>query len=173
LGESDVARDELRAYRYLNDLVVALESDENASELRARVLLGLSRLLGAPGYSGTGLAVLEGGADGWSVIREVPSSEFDLRRQNIDSPFVESQAELLILEHRAGRLALTLDAAELVLRAADGELLNDAASEAVQLELVGFGSQLKRAAGSTIHVVDPAGGTTAVELDGSSIEVRS
>ena len=100
-----------------------------------QILRGLSRILGAHGYSGDALALRDGESSGWSVLREIGAEEFTVAPIPADGTFVEQQSDGLRLTHRLGAMVLTLDSFELVRRAADGEILGDAGAEAVKLEL--------------------------------------
>lgn len=148
---------EATPYRYLDDFQCALEDDRQTLELLPRMLLGLSRLLGAFGYEGENLALQDGENDGWAVLREMNASEFKLERRPLPSPYVEQQADEFLLSHPRARLTLTLDSVEMILRAADGELINDAAANAIKLELTLFASRLMLHPASAAIIVNPAG----------------
>ena len=67
------------------------------------------------------------------VVKELPGAAFQLVAPAAGGPYVESFPDRLELRHVAGaRLPITLDTAELLLRAADGEILADAASAALR-----------------------------------------
>jgi serine/threonine protein kinase len=156
-------RRNVMAYRFLDDFRGALDSNESSTLLLPRVLLGLSRILGAFGYDGPNLALQDGEHDGWAVLREVSASEFQLTREVATSRYVEQQADSLTLVHPMARLSITLDAAELILRAADGELIKDAASNAVKLELEMLAARLSLHPAEAAVVVNPAGDAVHVE----------
>lgn len=160
---------EASPYRYLEDFRAALASDEDASRLLPRVLLGLSRLLGAFGYNGTNLALQDGGDGGWAVLREIDEAEFRLVRRAPDSPYVEQQADELLLTHPRAQLPLPLDSVELILRAEDGELINDAAANAVKLEMSLLAANLMLHPAASAIVVDPAGDPRAVSAAAGTI----
>ena len=164
---------EATPYRYLEDFKVALASDEATTRLLPRVLLGLSRLLGAFGYNGPNLALQDGENDGWALLREIDASGLRLERRAPESPYVEQQADELILMHPRARLALTLDSVELILRAADGELINDAAANAIKLELSLLAAKLMLHPASAAIVVNPAGVAQAVSEAERSIVLGS
>jgi serine/threonine protein kinase len=156
-GTSPVDRAEVRAYRYFDEFVDALAARIDIGVVREKILLGLSRLLGAHGYQGAALALRDGESAGWSVLREIPAEEFSLVPLATDATYVEQQSDGLRLSHRLGNLVLTLDSYELVRRAADGELLGDAGSDAVKLELSAFGNVLRTTPAHRVLVVDPSG----------------
>jgi hypothetical protein len=63
------------------------------------------------------------------VVKELPADEFLLSPATSPSEYVESFADQLVLRHQSGpRLRIPLDTAELLLRAAEGEILGDPAS---------------------------------------------
>lgn len=167
------AREDVRAYRYLDEFVAALDGGDGMDAIHPRLLLGLSRLLGAPGYVGQDLAVSSGEAEGWSVIREVAGSEFSLSTPSPASPYVEARADHLLVQHPDGaNLVVTLDVAEIILRAADGELFGDIASEALRLELDRLAEDLRRQPASRVQIVDPSGTPSVAELIGGTITLR-
>lgn len=161
---------EATPYRYLSEFQAALASDAAADQALPRILRGLSRLLGAFGYTGTNLALQDGESNGWAVLREIPSENFRLTRRPEPSPFVEQQADELVLTHPGAQLALTLDSVELILRAADGELINDDAANAVKLELSLLAEKLMLEPALTAIVVNPAGSPQTVSaIDGALV----
>jgi serine/threonine protein kinase len=156
-----LGREVVRAYRHFarfNDVLLA-GTDRHLTELRQCLLLGLSRLLGAPGYRGTDLAIAEQGADGtWAVLKEIPEDAFSLKPLRHDSPYVESRPDALVLRHAAGfSLVLTLDTLELVLRVADGDLIGDSAADSVRQEIEAFAAALRNSPAETVSIVNPAG----------------
>jgi serine/threonine protein kinase len=154
-------RSTVRAYRYLDEFQAALaaSSVQGREQMRGRMLLGLSRLLGAHGYQGDSLAVADQGAGGtWAVLKEIPASEFSLEQVSRPSEYVESAPDALRLRHRDGAaLLLTLDTAELVLRLADGDLISDSASDSVRQEIETFAVALRHSPAHAVRIVNPAG----------------
>jgi serine/threonine protein kinase len=159
------------AYRFLEEFRIALGSSEAASILLPRMLRGLSRMLGAFGYEGSDLALEDGENEGWAVLREVSASEFELIAEATESPFVEGGADSLVLLHPRARLSITLDTAELILRAADGELIKDAAASAIRLELEMLAARLMLHPADAAIVVNPAGEPVAVRAVSGTIEI--
>lgn len=151
-------RSVVRPYRYLDEFVAMLEQDDNGASMR-RVLSGASRIAGAFGFEDAGLAIGTRSADdGWAVVKPVDEAQFELVRKQVRAPFVEAISDSVTLRHRSGAsLSLSLDMAEVLLRAADGELAHDRGVEAVIVELERFTSQLARQAASSALVVDAAG----------------
>ncbi|WP_151084526.1 protein kinase domain-containing protein [Nocardioides cynanchi] len=163
-GQSGVGRGEVRAYRFFDEFVGVLDGREDIEFVLAKVLLGLSRVLGAHGYRGSALALLDGESAGWSVLREIPAEEFTLEPLPTDATYVEQQPDGLKLSHALGTIVLTLDSYELVRRAAEGEILGDAGSDAVKLELSAFGNVLRTTPAHRVQVVDPAGRPDAIKI---------
>lgn len=163
-----IERSAVRVYRYIDEFEDALgnSSDDRFDRTRERILLGLSRLLGAPGYSRTGLAVTDQGAGGtWAVLKEIPGSEFTLARVERPSSYVEWRPDALRLKHHSGSsLILTLDTFELVRRVADGDLIGDTAAGSVRQEIETFAAALRRSPAASVHVVNPAGATRRAEV---------
>lgn len=158
-GEAE--RGAVRVYRYLTEFEDALSGStpERLAALRERLLLGLSRLLGAPGYSGTGLAVSDQGTGStWAVLKEIPGGEFVLLVVEQPSTYVEWRPDALRLKHDTGSsLVLTLDTFEMVLRIADGDLTGDAAAGSVRQEIEAFAAALRRSPAGSVYIVNPAG----------------
>ncbi len=166
----DISQTEANPYRFLRDFQSALKDDSTAMQLLPRILQGLSRLLGAFGYQGSNLALQDGESNGWAVLREIPSGDFMLERRPGPSPFIEQQADELVLMHPRASLALTLDSVELILRAADGDLINDDAANAIKLELQLLAGRLMLEPAASAIVVNPAGTPrTVAAIDGSIV----
>jgi hypothetical protein len=163
-----IDRNAVRVYRYLDEFDDALgsSSDERLERIQEHILLGLSRLLGAPGYSRTGLAVSDQGAGGtWAVLKEIPGREFSLARVKRPSGYVEWRPDALRLKHDSGNsLILTLDTFELVLRVANGDLIGDTAAGSVRQEIETFAAALRRSPAGSVYVVNPAGAARRAEI---------
>lgn len=168
---------QVRAYRYFEECRQALlgGSEQVAPRLFQRLLLGLSRTLGAPGYAGAALAVSDSFEPGgrWAVLKEFPAGEFTVDRVLARSEFLETTADALRIRHERGaKLVLTLDTLELLLRSADGELLGDAGALSVRREIEGFAADLRRQPSKAVRIVDPTGhDVRAVVSDGTILRV--
>lgn len=169
----EATRADVRAYRYLPDYSSALRDTDGTGQVR--LLLGLSRVLGMPGYVGPGLAVRDRAFDeristGSAVVKELPADEFTLRPVGTQGPYAESFPDALQLRHTSGStLVITLDTAELLFRVADGEILGDLASASVQQEIFGFGNGLLLSPSTAVRIVDTTGRSTRVVRDGARI----
>ncbi|QKV78060.1 protein kinase [Amycolatopsis sp. Hca4] len=167
---SETGRTEVRGYRHFAEYLDALSAPERALP---RFITGLSRVLGFVGYEGTGLALRDQSYDAPAVraivvIKELDATEFELAADGARSPYIESFPDLLVLRHSSGAaLRINLDTAEVLLRAADGEILGDLASEAVRQEVTGFGNRLRREPARAVRVIDGSGRSLkAVAKDG-------
>jgi serine/threonine protein kinase len=156
-----LGRESVRAYRYLGlfEEVLLNSARDGLEGVQKRILLGLSRLLGAPGYRDTDLAVADQGTGGtWAVLKEIPAAEFSLERVERTSQYAEWRPDALRLSHVSGHsLAVTLDTFELVLRVADGDLIGDSAAASVRQEIETFAAALRRSPANSVRVVNPAG----------------
>jgi serine/threonine protein kinase len=160
----------VRAYKYLDEFEQMLAGD-SISAVRNRLLTGLSRLVGAFGYEAGGLAMSGGRPEAArAVLHTVPAEEFSIQIPEPPSRYIESMPDRLVLHHSAGpRLVLTLDTAELILRSADGEVINDLSSEAILQEIEAFVSQLARRPSLEARIVDASGSVDVARVDGTSI----
>ncbi|MFB9408338.1 protein kinase domain-containing protein [Dactylosporangium matsuzakiense] len=165
-------RDRVRAYRYLPTFIDMLRDPAGRPHLE-RLLLGASRLVGAPLFANDGLAIREGDlSSGWAVLKAIPANQFSLRSNGRGRGYVESIPDRLTLQHEAGpSTPLTLDSVELLLRAADGEILNDVHSDSVRQELDGFAAQLRRQSATVVQIIDPAGSTAVAVRRGQRIHM--
>lgn len=166
--EMGTDRGQVRAYRYLEEFVEMLRSPGHA-ETRDRLLLGISRLVGAFGYDGPGLAMRSGSPDSeWVVLRLVPEIQFSVSAPIVGA-YVETIPDVLTLRHEAGPgMELGLDTVEIILRAADGEIVDDLASDSVKQEVEAFVNQLSRQPSVSVRIVD-ASGSFAVATQANGI----
>ncbi|WP_086150752.1 protein kinase [Cellulosimicrobium sp. KWT-B] len=172
--DDEIDPGDVRVYRYLPDFLEMLMG-HGPETTRDRLLLGISRITGAFGYLDSGLA-MSSGADGaaWAILHTVAAEEFTVTVPRTQSPFIESMPDQLLLSHQSGpRLSLTLDTAEIILRAADGELVGDTASDAIRQEIDSFVNQLSRQPSRTARVVDSSGSVVSARVHGDLIELES
>lgn len=171
-GRTD--RNSVMSYRYLDEFTAMLKN-EFPEVTRDRLLLGISRIVGAYGYADDGLAMSSGmtGA-AWAILHTVPAGEFTVSIDDARSPYVETIADQLTLTHVSNpSLTLSLDTAEIILRAADGELINDLASDAILQEIDAFVSQLARRPSSEARIVDSSGSVAVARANGGQIVLES
>ncbi|MEZ7127700.1 protein kinase [Nonomuraea sp. AD125B] len=163
---------EVRSYRHLDEYLGALDTPEQALP---RFLAGLSKVLGFVGYDGVRLALRDQMYDAPAVraivvIKELETTEFALAASGARSRYIESFPDLLVLRHSSGaKLRITLDTAELLLRAADGEILGDLASEAIRQEVTAFGNRLRREPAHAVRIIDGSGRSLRAKAIGGQI----
>ena len=170
VGE-EIGPQSVRTYRHFADFTSML-AEPTKDDLH-RLLLGLSRIVGASGFSGDGLAIAAGERNEvWAVLNTIPSDHFSLRLPDNSGSFVEGVPDRVELVHRDGpRLDLSLDTAELAFRAANGELLDDVYSDAVRQEIEGFTAQLSTQPSDRVLVIDEVGSAVAASRSGQNIEL--
>ena len=158
------------SYRFLTRFKEALQ-DPGQDNFLDDVLLGISRIAGAPGYDQLGLAIASRLGKGiWAVLKIVDRTEFELSARKGDDSFVEAIPEFLELRNQAGaKLEIPLDTFELILRAANGELLNDPYSDALRQEIEGFAAQLYQQPSAELILVDPFGTKIGARREGSDV----
>lgn len=165
--------DESSYYRHFSEYVSIL-SDPGNLEHKARILKGVSKLIGAYGYSGPDLAVNQDRRHSdWAVLKPSFEGEFKLTSNEFSSPYIEFSPDLLILSHSSGaQLNISLDTAEIILGAADGNLYGDRVTDAVRFDIEGFGRKLLRQVSENLIVVEPSGSSHKVRaLDGRLVRV--
>lgn len=167
---TDIGPDAVRAYRFLPDFLQLLQGVEMDRGLE-RLLLGISHMVGAPGFRGHGLAFSAAGTgSSWAILHTIPVDSFELDVPHRPQPFVETIPDTLQLKHSSGaRFVLTLDTAEMILRAADGELVNDQASDAIKQEIDAFVGQLSRQPSTEAQIVDSSGSLSMARIDGFDV----
>ena len=167
---AEISRGDVRAYRYLPEFLDMLGGND-AEHTRDRLLLGISRLVGAPGYRSQALAFGVGAANSsWAILHTVDGESFAARVADAGHQYVETIPDILVLEHVShARLTLALDTAETILRAADGEIVNDPASDAIRQEIDAFVGQLSRHPSTLAQIVDSSGSVTTATIDGVDI----
>ena len=166
-GSEPFASLELSPYRYMRQYIEQLQ--QPSEESRDQILLGMSRLVGAPGYEGIGLAIGEvQNSSGWSVLKTLDSQDFAISVPILPQRFLHAVPDRLMLSHISGNvLDLSLDSFELIMRASDGEIVRDQDSDAIVNEIRAFTDRLQRQTSSEVTVVDPSGvGHQIVEVDG-------
>ena len=137
------------------------------------MLLGISRLAGATGFRASGLAVrTSDNSERWTVIKVVKASEFEIVFPDRSDMYVEYVPDHFAIQHKNGaKFGVSLDSAELLLRAADGEILSDFYSDSIVQEVQGFTDQIRRSNASEIRIVDPIGNQTSAIRTGPTIKI--
>ena len=176
----DLDTSQTMPYRHLDEFRQMLWNPDSAS--RNRLLLGISKIVAAPGYEGTGLAVRTvRNKSEWTLLRVVSEDRFSLNRPVNDSEFVEQFPDYVDLQfgsrsadgtfQTAQFLRVTLDLAEVVLRAASGQMFDDVVSDGVVEEIRAFA--LGAASGNTREVLltSPSGVMTRASLNENRVEL--
>jgi hypothetical protein len=171
-GMPEVEVSDVRAYRYFGEYTNMLNL-RKTEEIKGRLLLGLSRLAGATGFQDKGLAVrTSDNSETWTVIKVVDSSEFEIIFPSTSDLYVEYVPDHFQVQHKNGaKFGVSLDSAELLLRAADGEILSDYYSDSIVQEVQGFTDQIRRTDASEVRIVDPIGNQTSARRNASTIEI--
>ncbi len=139
------------------------------------ILQGLSRLSGVHMPYRGGLSVSEvGKGTGWAVIKLIPESEFILRVDSESSDYFDTTPESLTLLHKKTDLSfrMSIDAFEMIARAAQGEIFNDFETGAIRFELAAFGTRLLRAPVFEAYLMDPSGSYSRVDLSSQVISLH-
>ena len=168
----NIAVSNVRAYRYFDEYVSML-NERKTEQMKSRLLLGISRLAGATGFRSSGLAVrTSDNSEKWTVIKVVNSSEFEIVFPNRNDSYVEYVPDHFDIRHENGAtFVVSLDSAELLLRAADGEILSDFYSDSIIQEVQGFTDQIRRSNASEVRIVDPIGNQTSAQRSAQTIKI--
>jgi serine/threonine protein kinase len=168
----DISLSDVRAYRYFGEYVAML-NDRETEDIKSRLLLGISRLAGATGFRAGGLAVrTSDNTERWTVIKVVKSTEFEIVFSNRSDRYVEYVPDHFEIRHMSGaKFGVSLDSAELLLRAADGEIFSDFYSDSIVQEVQGFTDQIRRSNASEVCIVDPIGNQTSALRSGPTIKI--
>jgi serine/threonine protein kinase len=171
----EVPSGEVRLYRHYEDYRSQLISPTKRT--KTATLLGISKVVGAIGFSEAGVAIRAGNLrTDWTVLKVIEESEFEVVAGiSSEVEYLEASPDKLTLRHNATgiELGLSLDSFELLLRAAEGEVLADSYSDAFIKEVEGFASQLRDVRSTSVSVIDPIGSAVlAVEQNGQIELVR-
>jgi hypothetical protein len=132
---------------------------------------GRSKVVGAIGFRNPGVAIRAGNLrTDWSVLKVIDESEFMISVEaTAAEDYLESSSDKLSLSHIETQITvgLSLDSFEMLMRAAEGEVLADNYSDAVIKEIEGFTSQLREVRSTSVSVIDPIGNAfLATEREG-------
>ena len=156
----DAARDTPLPYRHATRFLAALGGGVPAGDLLPLLLRGIGRSDGISGQVLEGhlcLRVAHSEAQGMTVLKRFPLAEFALEVSRApDSAYLETMPDALVLRHppSRGRLAISLDLFELLLRLAEG--LGPASPEyrALLEDLVPFKSVVQRQSSRDLILVE-------------------
>jgi serine/threonine protein kinase len=172
-GSDGEIHGDLLAYEHIEKFTELLFRP--SAEVLDLLLLGISKIVGAPGFAGDGLAIAsnEKNSD-WTILKIVPSSNFDIVSFQQLNVLMETYPDSAYLRHKDGaQLAITLDTAEIIFRAANGEILDDPYSESIRKEIEGFTLQVRRQPAMEVSVVDPSGSVVKAKQTDGRIELVS
>ena len=170
-GDYSIHRD-LLAYEHIEKFTDLLFNPSN--EILDQVLLGISKIVGASGFAGEGLAIAsnEKNSD-WTVLKIVPTSSFEIVSLRQSNLLMETYPDSGYLRHKDGaQLSITLDTAEMIFRAANGEILDDPYSESIRKEIEGFTLQVRRQPAIEVSLVDPLGSVINAKQSKGLIELE-
>lgn len=168
---------QVMAYKHLREFMDLLENPtENA---KARILLGMSRIVAAPGFLARGLAIraVRTKSD-WALLKVVDNENFRLVKVPTYSNYVETFPDRVELEFIGNggnevvhSIVLTLDLAEVILRAADGQIFNDLVSDSAVEELLGFALVVAASNTQEVQIASPSGLLTRAVLVNDVVEL--
>jgi hypothetical protein len=176
----DLDTSQTMPYRHLDEFRQMLWNPDSAS--RDRLLLGISKIVAAPGYEGTGLAVRTvRNKSEWTLLRVVSEDRFSLYRPMNNSEFVEQFPDYVDLQfgsrnadgtfQRSQFLRVTLDLAEVVLRAASGQMFDDIVSDGVIEEIRAFALGAASGNAREVLLTSPSGVMTRASLNENKVEL--
>jgi serine/threonine protein kinase len=140
----------------------------------SQILHGLSRLSSAHLPYRGGLCVVDSDSkSGWSVIKVIPDSDFQISIYSDSSSFFETTPEFVQLTHIPTNLhfRFTIDSFELVIRSSLGEIFNDQTSASIRFDLANFATMLLRSPVHEVLLMDPSGSFHKVNAHGAKIEL--
>lgn len=172
--ESEIERSYLSPYVHLDNYLSILGEPDRP--VVPKLLLGLSRIVGAHGFSATGLAVADKYADStWSVLKVANENDFMLQVTAYQNEFIESIPDHAVLIHTPtdARLRVSLDLGEILLRASEGEIMNDIAIDSYYQELIGFATTVGRERTDHALIVDANSKAWRVAQVGSNLTLEA
>ena len=161
--------DDVNFYRYLDSYKLLLAGLSPAT--KDDLLRGLSGMSGTSPSENFGLLIGSDNSESdWSVVKVIPSNEFQIiNDQSSGNQYLEAIVDGATLIHTRSSVALklSLDSFELIMRVANGALVNDRFSDSVFQEIRGFTNQLHATQVSKAFIVDPSGQMIeAVDING-------
>jgi hypothetical protein len=165
----EVEAKEFRHYRHFDEIAEMLAG--NHPTYKSRILLGMSRLLSAPGYSSEGLAIGQTDAKtGWTVIKLLDSEQFVFSFLPTKGKYLETIHDRVALKVNGKEIELSLDSLEIILRAADGYLIQDQQSSTIRFEIAAFADRISRESTSVIQLISSVGSATTVAVSQGKIK---
>ena len=169
-----VPPEEVRMYRHFDEYRSQLFSP--TAYTKERILHGISKVVGAIGFDEPGVAISASQQrTDWSVLKVIEETEFELRNVALnDQKYIEFASDKLLLVHIGTQISLqlSLDSFEMLIRAAEGEILADNYSDAVIKEVEGFASQLRAVRSSSVSIIDPIGNAVLATSTNAHIKLE-
>ena len=147
-------------YRHLEPFVRFIIDSRDGENLKNRLLLGLSKLTGVHLPHEEGLSVASSRLDpAWTLMKAIPADEFALFQNAPTEDIVESLPASLQLRHVEMGIGLdvSVDLAELLLRAADGEIFSDGDSLPLRKQALSYVDRLTQAQVAEATLLSPTG----------------
>ena len=165
-------------YRFLPYYLRIVMDGSDLDGFRLALLSGLSNLSGVHIGVENGFAVAaEAINPSWRLIRSLKSEEFRIVPPADGGRWMEQLTDELKLYHdRLGlELSITLDMAELLLRASNGEIFDDAASAPLRNQALSFVNRLAQSRGESAYLLSPSSQKAGLMIDNGKIalEVQS
>ena len=142
--------------------------------LKVRLLDGLSKLSGVFLENQAGLRVASYRVDpSWTLIKEIDEDSFSLRLESSPSDVVEfvPDSALLVNEEVGAELRVTLDMAEVLLRASEGELFGDDDSLAIRQQAHSFLERVSQSKGESATLLSPSGTQFKIQSSNGRIQM--
>jgi energy-coupling factor transporter ATP-binding protein EcfA2 len=161
-------------YRHLVPFLRFVMDHADGENLKVRLLEGLSKLSGIFLQDQDGLRVASQRVDPlWTLIKSIGSDQFSLRAPSLPTSGIEFLPDSAVLAHDelGAELRVTLDMAEVLLRAADGELFGDTDSLALRQQALAFVERVAQSRGDKATLVSPSGEQFKIESRNGRIEM--
>ncbi|MDA7843781.1 NERD domain-containing protein [Pontimonas sp.] len=177
MGESmsdESLAESLGHYRHLLPFMRFVMDRVDGEAVKTRILEGLSKLSGVYLDNQDGLRVASYRVDPtWTLIKAVDADSFLLRLDSNTNPVVEffPDSAVLVHEELGVELRISLDMAELLLRAADGELFGDDDSLALRQQALAFLERVSQSQGGRATLLSPSGDQFRIEAKNGRIEM--
>jgi serine/threonine protein kinase len=161
-------------YRHLVPFLRFVMDHADGENLKVRLLEGLSKLSGIFLQDQDGLRVASQRVDPlWTLIKSIGSDQFSLLARSLPTSGIEFLPDSAVLAHDGlgAELRVTLDMAEVLLRAADGELFGDTDSLALRQQALAFVERVAQSRGDKATLVSPSGEQFKIESRNGRIEM--
>ncbi len=139
--------DRLLPYRYFDDFLAALSNQQHDHKLLSQLAGGMSRADGVPAKASEGFLAFrmnETETLDFTVVKQFPLNEFEVRRSATQSRYVEAISDQLLFRYQNGyhQLSIGLDLFEFLQRAADGLVAGAEEQKAMSEDLTLFKNML-------------------------------